>query len=63
MNQDNMRDAQWREELRKAHTAKQRADIPRVIMPQLDPNYRITCNEEVNQGSHKLVAGINYRLI
>lgn len=50
MNQDNMRDAQWREELRKAHTAKQRADIPRVIMPQRDPNYRITCNEEVNQG-------------
>ncbi len=44
------RDAQWREELRKAHTAKQRADIPRVKMPELDPAYRITCNEEVNQG-------------
>ena len=50
MNQDNMRDAQWREELRKAHTAKERAAIPRVVMPQLDPAYRITCNEEVNQG-------------
>ncbi len=50
MNQDNTRNAQWRDELRKAHTAKQRADIPRVVMPQLDPVYRITCNEEVNQG-------------
>lgn len=50
MNQDNSRDALWREELRKAHTAKQRTDIPRVVMPQLDPAYRVTCNEEVNQG-------------
>lgn len=50
MNQDNTRNAQWREELRKAHSAKQRAEIPRVVMPQLDPAYRITCNEEVNQG-------------
>jgi len=50
MNQDNTRNAQWRDELRKAHTAKQRAEIPRVVMPQLDPAYRITCNEEVNQG-------------
>ncbi len=50
MNQDNTRNAQWRDELRKAHSAKQRTDIPRVVMPQLDPAYRITCNEEVNQG-------------
>lgn len=50
MNQDNTRDALWREELRKAHTAKQRTDIPRVVMPQLPPAYRVTCNEEVNQG-------------
>ncbi|MDE6117554.1 MAG: dihydropyrimidine dehydrogenase, partial [Duncaniella sp.] len=50
MNQDNTRDTRWREELRKAHSAKQRAEIPRVIMPQLDPVYRITCNDEVNQG-------------
>jgi glutamate synthase (NADPH/NADH) small chain len=44
------RDAQWREELRKSHTAKDRMAIPRVKMTELDPAYRITCNEEVNQG-------------
>ncbi|MCM1292922.1 MAG: NADPH-dependent glutamate synthase [Bacteroides sp.] len=44
------RSATWREELRQALTARQRADIPRVKMPELDPAYRITCNEEVNQG-------------
>lgn len=50
MNQDNTRDAIWRDELRKKHSAKQRTDTPRVVMPQLPPDYRITCNEEVNQG-------------
>lgn len=44
------RDAEWREELRKKHTAKERAAIPRVKMPELDAQYRVTCNEEVNQG-------------
>ncbi len=44
------RSAEWREELRKALTAKQRGDIPRVAMPELDPAYRITCNGEVNCG-------------
>lgn len=44
------RTAPWREELRKAHTAKQRTDIPRVKMPELDAAYRVTCNEEVNSG-------------
>ncbi len=44
------RDAQWREELRKTHTAKERMAIPRVKMTELDPAYRITCNDEVNQG-------------
>ncbi|MCC8038057.1 MAG: NADPH-dependent glutamate synthase [Bacteroidales bacterium] len=44
------REAAWREDLRKAHSAKERAAIPRVKMPELDPAYRITCNEEVNQG-------------
>lgn len=44
------RDAVWREDLRKAMTAKQRTEIPRVKMPQLAPAYRVTCNEEVNQG-------------
>ncbi len=40
----------WREELRKSKKAKERTDIPRVEMPELDAAYRITCNEEVNQG-------------
>ena len=44
------RDAQWREELRKTHTAKERTSIPRVKMTELAPDYRVTCNEEVNQG-------------
>lgn len=44
------RDAEWREQLRKAMPPKQRTDIPRVKMPELDPAYRITCNDEVNQG-------------
>ncbi|MCM1452845.1 MAG: FAD-dependent oxidoreductase, partial [Clostridium sp.] len=44
------RDAQWREELRKAMPAKERTGIPRVKMNELDPAYRITCNDEVNQG-------------
>ncbi len=41
---------EWREELRKSRTAKERAAQSRVKMPELDPAYRITCNEEVNQG-------------
>ncbi|MDE6802713.1 MAG: NADPH-dependent glutamate synthase [Muribaculaceae bacterium] len=44
------RDAEWREQLRKAHTPKQRMAIPRVKMPELPADYRVTCNEEVNQG-------------
>ncbi len=44
------RSAQWRDELRRAIPAKERTAIPRVKMPELDPAYRITCNEEVNQG-------------
>lgn len=44
------RDAQWREELRQALSAKQRREIPRVEMTTLDPLYRVTCNEEVNCG-------------
>jgi len=44
------RDAQWRIDLRNAMPAKERASIPRVTMPQLSPDYRITCNEEVNCG-------------
>lgn len=52
MNQKDIegRDVAWREALRKAMTAKERADIPRAQMPMLDGAYRVTCNEEVNQG-------------
>ncbi len=44
------RRAEWREELRKALPAKERTRIPRCRMNELDPKYRVTCNEEVNQG-------------
>lgn len=49
-NTSSPRDAQWREELRKSVSVKERTSIPRDKMPELDPAYRITCNEEVNQG-------------
>lgn len=45
-----MRMAEWREALRKAKTAKERTSTPRVKMPELAADYRVTCNEEVNQG-------------
>lgn len=44
------RDAQWRQELRNSKTAKERTAIPRCVMPSLDAAYRVTNNEEVNQG-------------
>ncbi len=45
------RNAPWREELRKSMKPKERTDIPRVKMPELDPEYRShTRLEEVNQG-------------
>ena len=47
---DHSRDSQWRADLRAAHAAKERTTIPREVMPQLAPAYRVTCNEEVNQG-------------
>lgn len=44
------RDAEWRENLRKSMTAKERTSIPRVRMTELGPDYRVTNNEEVNCG-------------
>ncbi len=45
------RDAEWREELRKAMKAKERSAIPRCHMPELDAEYRShSRREEVNQG-------------
>ena len=40
----------WREELRKSKSARERASIPRVEMPQLPPQQRISGNMEVNTG-------------
>lgn len=45
------RNAAWREELRKSMKAKERSDIPRVHMNELDPEYRShSLKEEVNLG-------------
>ena len=50
MNQDMNRDAAWRVALRSEKSAKERSATPRVTMPMLPADYRITCNEEVNRG-------------
>ena len=50
------RNQQWREELRRSLSPKMRTAIPRVKMPELAPDYRITCNDEVNQGITKEMA-------
>ncbi len=48
------RNAPWREELRKSMKAKERTQIERCTMPELDPVYRATTRtEEVNQGLTK----------
>lgn len=44
------RDAEWRKDLRKTMTPKGRTSLPRVKMNELPADYRITCNDEVNQG-------------
>ena len=44
------RATEWREALRKEKKNKDRIEIERVKMTELDPNYRITNNEEVNCG-------------
>lgn len=44
------RNEEWRAELRKSKTAKERTSLSRVRMPELNPDYRVKCNEEVNQG-------------
>lgn len=51
------RDAEWRENLRKEHTAKERGLIPRTKMPELPADYRVTTlTEEVNQGLSREMA-------
>lgn len=44
------RDSEWREELRKRFTTKERTVVPRVKMPEMDAAYRVRCDDEVNQG-------------
>lgn len=44
------RDLDWREALRKSMKAKERTDIPRVPMNELDADYRSRSRDEVNQG-------------
>lgn len=45
------RDAEWRKALRSSMKPKERLQIERAVMPELDPNYRATTRkEEVNQG-------------
>lgn len=44
------RDAEWREELRKAVPQKERTSIPRVDMPEIPTSYRLHTQKEVNQG-------------
>ena len=51
------RDATWRKELRASMKPKERTQIARVIMPELDPEYRSkTRLEEVNTGLTKEMA-------
>ncbi len=51
------RNAEWRQEIRKAMKPKERTAIERVVMPELDPVYRATTRlEEVNQGLTKEMA-------
>ena len=48
------RNAEWRKQLRATMKPKERTAIPRVIMPELDPEYRATTRlEEVNTGLTK----------
>lgn len=44
------RKTEWRDKLRKEIKAKERTDIPRVRMPEADPNVRNKSNLEVNKG-------------
>lgn len=51
------RKASWREALRKSMKPKERTAIERVVMPELDPEYRATTRlEEVNKGLTKEMA-------
>ena len=54
---ENSRNAPWREELRKSIKAKERSNIERCKMNELDAEYRShSRKEEVNQGLTALTA-------
>src|SRR5574344_79355 len=53
MTREEYRKEAWREDLRKSMKAKQRTDIQRVHMNELDPVVRSRNNEEVNLGLNK----------
>ncbi len=51
------RNSQWRKDLRSSLKAKERTEIQRIIMPELDAEYRShTRTEEVNRGLTKEMA-------
>lgn len=50
MTETTSRNEKWREELRGSMTARERTSIPRAKMNELDPDFRVTNNLEVNQG-------------
>ena len=51
------RNAPWRKELQQSMKPKERTQIERVVMPELDPVYRATTRtEEVNIGLTKEMA-------
>lgn len=51
------RNAEWRKALRSSMKPKDRTAIERVVMPELEPSYRITTRyEEVNKGLTKQMA-------
>ena len=49
-NNKDQRNEPWRQELRNSLKNKERMMIPRVIMPELDAEYRSHCYDEVNLG-------------
>lgn len=53
MTREEYRKEAWREDLRKSMKAKERTDIQRVHMNELDPVVRSRNNEEVNLGLNK----------
>lgn len=52
MNKDRLtdRNKEWRVKLRERLSTKKRVEIPRVRMPELNAAYRITTQQEVNEG-------------